>query len=75
MSQRVLLCLHHCDACRVPIWEEESYWSVDVNHEVAEGGMIRVLYAEAYLTYCEACAAQRDFPSVHVPSKQGANPA
>ena len=56
-----------CFDCGRPIFEGEPMWTVDVQHESLDRGVIDVFSSEIALVYCEACAGGRDFARVRVP--------
>ncbi len=56
-----------CMRCGKPISEGEVYWSVDVNHEVADRGVITVLEGVSYRVFCDPCGAELDYPGMQIP--------
>ncbi len=59
-----------CDGCGKYIGVGKEMWSVNLNQEIWEDGAITVLDAYAAFTFCEKCAAKKDFEKITIPDKK-----
>jgi hypothetical protein len=62
-----------CSICEGFIFDGETMWSVNVQHEVSENWVITVLDANSAYVFCEECAKHRDFANILIPIKNERN--
>jgi hypothetical protein len=52
-----------CTACKMPIMEGESLWSVNVSRETCEAERVTVHETQCLHTFCGSCAQKRRLAS------------
>ena len=52
-----------CTACKKPIMEGESLWSVNISRETCEGERVTVHGTRCLHTFCGSCAQKRRLAS------------